>query len=578
MFNKINYPSFRYAIIVILLMALSACDLLGPKSQIDARLDAQDLILLLDDLGRDFEAEDTDDLEDLLEDLLDDFTSDFEGKTDIEAFSYGISRQFEHVLGFTIEIKDPADWAVYDEKIADFEGDFIDEFLELADPDGDFDSDDFDLGFGDASAAYTIDYDHITADIFTFRRDRFAYIIAHIYVDKPDTDTDEIAETLDERLLALYGEDDPRLDENEDLEITTTTDLAWLFYSWRYGLTDEQPVVEEPAQPTEEPAPEEPVYPTEEPAVEEPVQPTEAPAVDTSSIPRYEIPIDAYDAVRGPADAEIVMIEFTDYECPFCQRYYTETFTQIMEVYGDQIFYVVKDLPLVSIHPNAAPAAIAAHCAGEQDSFWEFHALLFSMELGLNNSAYQSYAERLQLDLAAFNECIDSGRYEQTVLADTYILQEIGAPISTPTFFINGLYVAGAQPFAVFAEIIDAELATVQNDDSPAEEVGPEIGGQLQIAEVIGAGDLQSERVLLRHVGDEEISLIGWQLQDEDGHVFTFPALTMFSGGAVMVYSKAGTNSVVELYWGLTEAVWSEGEIVFLIDPNGNLQAVFEVP
>ncbi|MEN8243178.1 MAG: lamin tail domain-containing protein [Chloroflexota bacterium] len=102
--------------------------------------------------------------------------------------------------------------------------------------------------------------------------------------------------------------------------------------------------------------------------------------------------------------------------------------------------------------------------------------------------------------------------------------------------------------------------------------------GQLEIDTVIGAGDLLSERVLVRHIGDEEVSLVGWQLQDEDGHVFSFPALTMFSGGAVTVYSQSGTNTVVEMYWGQTEAVWSVGEKAYLVDPNGDVQAVFEVP
>jgi hypothetical protein len=100
----------------------------------------------------------------------------------------------------------------------------------------------------------------------------------------------------------------------------------------------------------------------------------------------------------------------------------------------------------------------------------------------------------------------------------------------------------------------------------------------LEINTVIGAGDLLSERVLVRHIGDQEVSLVGWQLRDEDGNVFNFPALTMFSGGAVTVYSQIGTNTVVEMYWGQNEAVWSVGETASLVDPNGNVQAVFEVP
>jgi protein-disulfide isomerase len=179
----------------------------------------------------------------------------------------------------------------------------------------------------------------------------------------------------------------------------------------------------------------------------------------TAEIESYDIPIDEYDAVRGPADAKVTIVEFTDYECGYCQRYYTTTFPQIIEQYGDQIQYVVKDLPLVSIHPNAIPASIAAHCAGEQNAFWEYHDLLFNMQFGLNDDAYQAYAQNLGLDLGSFNTCLDSGNYDRAVMADTNILTNINAPLSTPTFFINGQYLAGAQPFEVFAQLIEAELA-----------------------------------------------------------------------------------------------------------------------
>lgn len=177
---------------------------------------------------------------------------------------------------------------------------------------------------------------------------------------------------------------------------------------------------------------------------------------------RVEIPIDKYDAVRGPKDAKVVMVEFTDYQCPYCQRYYNETFNQIIAAYGDQIQYVLKDLPLESIHPEAVPASIAAHCAGEQDAFWEYHDLLFSMELGLGDEAYQAYAQTLEIDTDEFNDCLSSGRYSQAVVADINILTANGIPLSTPTFFINGRYIAGAQAFATFAQVIEAELAAVE--------------------------------------------------------------------------------------------------------------------
>lgn len=102
--------------------------------------------------------------------------------------------------------------------------------------------------------------------------------------------------------------------------------------------------------------------------------------------------------------------------------------------------------------------------------------------------------------------------------------------------------------------------------------------GQMEIDSIIGAGDVENERVLIRHVGDEEISLAGWELQDEDGNAFVLPALTMFTGGAVTVYSRMGVNTVVELYWGMNKPVWEEGEKALLVDPNGGVQAVYTVP
>lgn len=190
------------------------------------------------------------------------------------------------------------------------------------------------------------------------------------------------------------------------------------------------------------------------------VQADQAAGSPSGEIPRYDIQISADDPVLGSQDAPVTIIEFSDYECPYCQKYHRETFRQIFATYGDQIRYVFKDLPLTSIHSNAVPAANAAHCAHEQNAFWDYHNLLFSMQLGLNNEAYYSYASALDLDTASFEECLNEGRFVQTVMQDTAILTAINAPLSTPTFFINGQYLAGAQPFTEFARLIDAELAS----------------------------------------------------------------------------------------------------------------------
>lgn len=112
-----------------------------------------------------------------------------------------------------------------------------------------------------------------------------------------------------------------------------------------------------------------------------------------------------------------------------------------------------------------------------------------------------------------------------------------------------------------------------QNDD-----VGDVVPEVLEIESIIGAGELDTERVFIKHIGEKEVSLLGWQLHDEDGHVFTFPALTIFSSGAVTVFSREGTSTVVELYWGLDEAVWRPGERAFLLDPDGDIQAVYTIP
>lgn len=173
---------------------------------------------------------------------------------------------------------------------------------------------------------------------------------------------------------------------------------------------------------------------------------------------RYEIPIYDDDPVLGNPDAPITIVEFSDYECPYCRRYHEDTFGEILVNYGDVVRYVFKDLPLSSIHANAAPAANAAHCAQEQDAFWEFHGLLFSNQLGLNQEAYLAYAQSISLDINSFEECLSENRYLDIVNQDMTILTKINAPLSTPTFFVNGQYLAGAQPFSEFARLIEAEL------------------------------------------------------------------------------------------------------------------------
>jgi LysM repeat protein len=115
--------------------------------------------------------------------------------------------------------------------------------------------------------------------------------------------------------------------------------------------------------------------------------------------------------------------------------------------------------------------------------------------------------------------------------------------------------------------------------ETPTETPPPASGiARVLIDSVVGAGDLESERVMLKRSGPGELSLAGWQLVEEDGDTFTFPQLILFEGGAVNIYSRAGQATVVALYWGLMEPVWDSGEEVILLDNQGNEQASYRVP
>lgn len=182
-----------------------------------------------------------------------------------------------------------------------------------------------------------------------------------------------------------------------------------------------------------------------------------ADAGDAAQVQRYDVPVDDDPAI-GPEKAAVTVIEFSDYECPYCRKWQTEVYGRLLKEYPDEVRLVFRDFPLSSIHPNALPAAAAANCANEQGKYWEFHDRLFSMELGLNDKAYEAYATQLGLNVPAFLECYQSGRHEDEVQADYDYAAQLGVR-STPTFFINGIAIVGAQPFEVFKQVIDKELA-----------------------------------------------------------------------------------------------------------------------
>lgn len=172
---------------------------------------------------------------------------------------------------------------------------------------------------------------------------------------------------------------------------------------------------------------------------------------------RVEVSIEDSPAL-GPANAPVTIVEFSDYECPYCARWHQQVYKRLMKEYEGKIRFVYRDFPLDNIHPNAAPAAIAAHCAGEQDAYFSFHDALLSYQYGLGREAYLSYATELGLDAKAFQTCLDEKRYADKVEADMRYGYSIGVS-STPTFFVNGIAIVGAQPYEVFQQLIEKELA-----------------------------------------------------------------------------------------------------------------------
>src|SRR5690242_10133248 len=184
-------------------------------------------------------------------------------------------------------------------------------------------------------------------------------------------------------------------------------------------------------------------------------------AADQNAVPqqvkRYDVPI-ANNPIYGSSSAPITIIEFSDYECPFCRQWHQEVWPQLKMKYGDKIRLVYRDFPLDSIHPDAVPAAEAADCAGEQKKYFEYGDLLFSGEKALGADTYTAYAQQLNLDLTAFKKCVAERRYQSEVQTDYQYASQLGVR-STPTFFINGLAVVGAQPLEVFQQVIDLELS-----------------------------------------------------------------------------------------------------------------------
>ena len=158
---------------------------------------------------------------------------------------------------------------------------------------------------------------------------------------------------------------------------------------------------------------------------------------------------------KGQPSAPIEMIEFSDFQCPYCLRA-NATVNQVLAAYGDRIHFVYRHYPLPS-HPNAFPAAEASACAAEQGKFWPYHDRLFANPSKLGAADLKQHAAEVGVDTAKFNACVDSHKFKAQVDTDMKEGDEAGVN-GTPAFYINGRMLSGAQPFDAFKRIIEEEL------------------------------------------------------------------------------------------------------------------------
>jgi protein-disulfide isomerase len=192
---------------------------------------------------------------------------------------------------------------------------------------------------------------------------------------------------------------------------------------------------------------------------------------DTASAPAAEqrkqggsnapLSIEGDDPFLGSADAPITIVEFSDFQCPFCANFYLQTFPKIKQDYIDtgKVKFVYRDFPL-NFHQYAQKSAEASECADEQGKFWEYKDILFTRQAEWSTGGIpklKEYASMLSLDQESFDSCLDSGSMSEEVESDFADGRSLGVT-GTPAFFINGELVSGAQPFSVFKQKIDSLL------------------------------------------------------------------------------------------------------------------------
>lgn len=182
-----------------------------------------------------------------------------------------------------------------------------------------------------------------------------------------------------------------------------------------------------------------------------------SPTTEPSKSSGLQVSVDD-DPGKGSEDAPVTIVEFSEYQCPFCARFFRETLPVIEKNYirAGKVRLVYRDFPLRG-HQYAQKAAEAAECADEQGKFWDYHDRLFENQNALDTASLKQYARDLGLNAAEFNECLDSSKMASEVQGDVRDGEAYGVS-GTPTFFINGTKVVGAQAYAVFQQVIEREL------------------------------------------------------------------------------------------------------------------------
>ena len=180
---------------------------------------------------------------------------------------------------------------------------------------------------------------------------------------------------------------------------------------------------------------------------------------------KYDVTVNETDPVLGAPDAPITIVEFSDFKCPYCGRFVSETMDSIMMNFDGKVKFVFRHYPILG--QGSVLAALASGCAKDQGKFWEFHDLTFANQADLTKEAFVKYATELDLDEATFTTCFDEQQHMADIQANYTYAQNLGIT-GTPAFFINGSYVSGAQPYSVFADVINKELGALEGS-TPAD-------------------------------------------------------------------------------------------------------------